>query len=259
MRIFYLLGSFALIGTFLSGCSCERDDDNRKKAEDLSRPPRPLVAKPVPEQLKVEVSPQVGATDARPIAIVVAKDPSFCSTIRGEWKFSGHVLCTDQPLDLAETRLKRAVSYLKETYPRHTGKAPVHLFTDPARSEVGWRLMLKEPGFFSYGYLPGLEEKKLTNTTLAALHSRGARVLVLGIEESKRLEILRNVASRRGLSVVPLGSDATLKKAVTFMKGRDARLAPPPQPVKRPPPPKEPQPLKEPPPLKEPNTAEPRP
>lgn len=222
----FLLGSFVLIGTFLSGCSCERKGD-AKQAEDLSRPPPPLTAEPVPEQLKVEVYPQTGATDPRPIAIVVAKDPSTCRTVREEWKASGHVLCIDEPFELAEPRLKRAIAYLKSTYPRHTGKPPVHLFTDVVRSEVGWRLMLKEPGFFSYGHLPGLEEEALTNTTLAALHSQGARALVLGVGESKRLELLKNVAARRGLRVYPLGKKAgTAREAATLMKQRDLRLAP---------------------------------
>lgn len=226
MRLTHLLGSFVLIGTFLSGCSCGRSEAEKLR-EDLSRPPPPLTAAPVPEQLKVGVYPQLGATDPRPIAIVIAKDPASCRTIREEWKTSGHVLCIDQPFELAEPRLKRAVAYLKSTYPRHTGKPPVHLFTDAVRSEVGWRLMLKEPGFFSYGYLPGLEETALTNTTLAALHSRGARALVLGINESKRLELLKNVAARRGLQVYPLGGEqGTIREAIAVMKRRDQRLAP---------------------------------
>lgn len=228
MRRFVLLGSFILIGTFLSGCSCERSKDEKRQTEDLSKPPPPLTLKPVPPDLNVEVFPQVGATGARPIGIVVAQDPSFCSTLKEEWKSMGHVLCTDSPPELAEARLKRAIAYLKEAYPRHTGKPPVHLFTDPARSEVGWRLMLKEPGFFSYGYLPGLPEKALTNTTLSALHSRGARALALGLEDSNRLESLKNVAARRGLQVYPLGSQTgTLREAIALLKKRDARLAPP--------------------------------
>ena len=222
----FLFGSFVLIGTFLSGCSCERKD-NAKQSEDLAKPPPPLIAQPVPENLKVAVYPQGGAQDPRPIAIVVAKDPASCRTVREEWKAAGHVLCIDEPFELAEPRLKRAIAYLKSTYPRHTGKPPVHLFTDVVRSEVGWRLMLKEPGFFSYGYLPGLDEEALTNTTLAALHSRGARALVLGVDESKRLELLKNVAARRGLQVYPLGKAAgTIREAVNLMKRRDSRLAP---------------------------------
>lgn len=246
MRMFYLLGVFALIGTFLSGCSCERSGDSGTKAEKASGPPPPLTAQPVPKELKVEVSPQIGATDPRPIAIVVAKDSSSCRAVREEWKSSGHVLCIDQPFEAAEPQLKRAIAYLKETYPRHTGKPPVHLFTDAARSEVGWRLMLKEPGFFAYGYLPGLEEKALTHTTLSALHSRGARSLAVGLDGSKRLELLKNVAARRGLQVVPLGSGGgNLRQAVALLKARDARFAPPEQSDKGPQPLKEQQVTKE--------------
>jgi hypothetical protein len=229
MRRFYFVALFALIGTFLLGCSCERandkNGDNKGPTEDLSQPPPPLTLKPVPPELKVDVFPQVGATDARPIAIVVAQDGTFCTTVREEWKAMGHVLCIDQPLELAEPRLRRAVAFLKEAYPRHTGKPPVHLFADRSRSEVGWRLMLKEPGFFSYGFLPGLEESALTNTTLSALHSRGARALALGASDSNRLEFLKNVAARRGLQVYPLGPQAgALRQAIALLRSRDARF-----------------------------------
>jgi hypothetical protein len=229
MRIILQLSSFVLIGTFLCGCSCERNSGSDRAVEDLSQPPPPLSVQAVPHQLKVDVAPQVGATSSRPIAIVVAKDPSVCATIKQEWRTSGHVLCTDQGFEQAEPLLKRAIAYLKKTYPRHTGQPPVHLFADAARSDVGWRLMLKEPGFFAYGYLPGIEEKVLTNTTLAALHSQGARALVLGLEDSKRLELLKNVASRRGLQVYPRGIRSTPGEASALMKQRDTRLATPQQ------------------------------
>lgn len=222
-----------LTGVLLVGCSCEDDSESKKGREtvDLSKPPSPLVVKAVPKELKVRVFPQKGATDPRPIALVVAKNPDFCATVREGWKTSGHVLCIDESTATAESRLRKAISYMKKTYPRHVGKPPVHLFADGESSGVGWRLMLKEPGFFAYAFLPGLEEKALTHTTLSALHGQGARQLVLGIDSSKRLNLLQTVAARRGLEIHPLGARSkSLEEVVALMKSRDSRLSASPAP-----------------------------
>jgi hypothetical protein len=215
----------SLLLMLVIGCTCARE--KKPPSEDLSKPPAPLVAQTVPADLKVEVYPQVGATSERPVVIVVAQDQSYCRSVREQYRSVGHVLCVDQPLEVAEPKLKQAAAYLKTTYPRHVASAPVHLVTDPARREVGWRLMLKEPGFFAHAFLPGLEEKALTNVTLSALHSRGARTLVLTLERSKRIDFLAEIAARRGLKLHPLGaSEVTLPRAVSLLQAADERLAP---------------------------------
>lgn len=208
------------------GCTCSRE--KKPLSEDLSKPPAPLVPQAAQADLKVEVYPQEGATSERPVVIVVAQDGSYCRTVREQYRSKGHVLCVDEALEVAEPRLKAAAAYLKRTYPRHVASAPVHLFTDPARREVGWRLMLKEPGFFAHAFLAGLEEKVLTNVTLTALHSKGARTLVLTLDASKRLDFIAEIAARRGLKVHPLGKSAdALERAVSLLQKADERLSPP--------------------------------
>ncbi len=230
MRAIFFICGLLLGGVGLLGCSCDGKEESKKTIQpvDLSKPPPPLVVKDAPRDLGVQVFPQKGATSARPIALVAAQDPSLCATVRKGWESSGHVLCTDAPAEKLESRLRQAVTYLKATYPRHVGKPPVHLFTSPERSDAGWRLMLKEPGFFAYAFLPGLDEKVLTHTTLSALHSRGARELLLGVGESNRLKLLQTVAARRGLQIHPLGPKSSeLEGVVARMRERDARFQPP--------------------------------
>lgn len=169
----------------------------------------------------------VGATSDKPVAIVLAEKPSMCAAVHGSLEAGTHVLCSTDGSNELEGKLKRALAYLKKEYSPYVGPPPVWLLTDPSRAEVGFRLALAEPSFFSFAYLPGLPEKSLTATTLSALHERGARHLVLTMKASNRLKLLKNVASRRGLEMHFLTTPpGDVSAPLGIFRANDARLSP---------------------------------
>lgn len=212
---------FGLMVSATLGCSCDEEDE-----EDLTRPPAPLVDKGVPGGLGVEIYPVVGATDARPVSLVFA-GPQVCQKAKAALGARSHVLCSHEQASSGE-RMKKALAYLKKTYPRHVAGPPSAVLTDPARAELGWRLALAEPEFFSRLYLPGLPRKVLTATTLSALTAGQAKLLLLTGQADKRLDFLSHVSRRRGLQVVALGDEpAALDGALRRILSDDPRLSPP--------------------------------
>lgn len=220
------LGALLLLGG--AGCACEKEETKTSASDG---PPPPLKERAAPSDLGVQIYPAVGAVQAWPTVVVLSSVDAYCSAVKQEFVGRAHVLCSSQEAAKVEAHLKKALAFLKETYPRHVAPAPVLLVADPSRARLAFRLMLKEPSFFAHSYLAGLPEKVLTATTLAALHDQGARTLLLDLDESKRMKLLSNVASRRGLHLQALGADKDgLSRALTHLMKADERLSPKPGP-----------------------------
>lgn len=206
------------------GCSCDEESE-RAAGTGEGGPPPPLEETSVPSGIGAQVFAPVGATDERPVALVLAEETKYCERTRAVFQGRAHVICSGAKPEAAERELKAALRFLKDSYPRHVAPPPVIFIVDPPRAEVGWELMLKEPSFFSNAYLPGLEEKALTSTTLSALHDRGGRNLVLELAQSNRLKLLARVAARRGLVLHPLGPKGdTLGRALSILSKAEPRL-----------------------------------
>jgi hypothetical protein len=220
------IGLLTLFAFTVTGCSCEEESD-RETAAKQEGPPPPLEEKTVPSNVAAQIFPPVGATDERPVALVLAKDGKYCESVRRFFQQRCHVICSSAEPARAKQTLEGSLRFLKKSYPRHVASSPVLLVVDPARADAGWRLMLEEPSFFANAYLPGLEEKVLTSTTLSALHDRGARTLVVDLEQNSRLELLARVALRRGLDLRPVGRNKeALKKALGILSAAEPRLSP---------------------------------
>ncbi len=215
--------SVAALAVFLISRSSEDENSKKDKSEG---PPAPLVDKGAPKELDVEIYPVVGATDARPVSLVFASDPAVCSKTKTSLGSRSHVLCCGDPPASAQNKMKKALAYLKKTYPRHVAGPPSALVADPMRAELGWRLALAEPGFFSRLYLPGLERKVLTATTLSALTKGEAKLLLISGASDERLDFLATVAGRRGLKVEAVGQGPpALDLALQRIHESDPRLA----------------------------------
>lgn len=182
----------------LSGCTCER---SKSTAPDLSKPPAPLELQKPPAEVRASIYPLVGSTSESPVVLVAASEPSLCVQARAKFGKDSHVICSQTSAQDLGKDLKRALRFLKETYPRHVGGPPVLLLAAASHAEAGWLLMLSEPGFFAHASLEGLKPRVLTSTTLEALKRGGARTLVLNVEEDERLTFLKNIAKRHGLTV----------------------------------------------------------
>ncbi len=224
LQVPWLRAFFIAAGLFVtSSCSCE---DEKKKTEDLSRPPAPLVVQTAPQSLQAQVFPLAGSTSPHPVVIVLSAQGTLCKETRAALGKLSHVLCSAVAPPQLEKETKKALAYLKATYPRHIAVAPVVLIAGPQRSEVAWRLMLAEPQFFSHSYIEGLKERVLTFTTLQALNSGGAKTLALDLPTSKRLDFLAQVAKRRGLQLRAVGKGAKSRsEALQLLLAADPRFS----------------------------------
>jgi len=113
---------------------------------------------------------------------------------------------------------------VKETYAAFTEGPPVFLVADEKQTPLAWKMMLKDPGFFGHAFLSGLDPAGVSGTKLSALHTQGAKTLVLQGESSKYLELHKKAASRGGLKVHNLDKSAeALTKGLVLLRVSDER------------------------------------
>jgi len=214
------------------GCTCE--PHSGPKVQEKTLPP--LVDVGVPSDIQAEIYPAVGATSARPVLLVFASQPELCALARQKQPRDLHVLCTQ--LDGAaaqghaasdlEARMKKALRFVKEKYPRHVASSPALLFCDEPASSFCFQLMLREPAVFAHAYLPGLVPEQLTATTLYALFSGGARTVVLSAPLPANQAPLLAMAERGGLALkVAAPSTHAGRQALDTLRQQDPRLSAP--------------------------------
>ncbi len=211
--------------SFLAACSCEKD----KKSEPQSKPPARLVFGGVPSRIKVEIYPVEGTIAPRPVHIVFAREPSFCSQVREARRRLAHVLCLpvgfQGNVDQAAQQMKEGLRFFKDKYRRYVSGSPAHLLADEAYTQLGFSLMLQEPLALSHGYLAGFRAEQLTSAALYGLFHGGAKTLALKEGFGEEQARLRAMATRGGLLVRALGDGPqALSQALSLLQERDPRL-----------------------------------
>lgn len=220
------LGVLLVIGcqVFSSGCSCE--EEKKTALTEISLPPLELQG--TPQSVQAEVYPLLGSTKASPVVLVLAEDPLYCSQTRQKFAELAHVLCSLPSSDGAaqpdaEAKLRAALVFLKKQYSRYLDSSPVLFVAGPPYGDAAFKMMLAEPGFFAHAYLAGFDSGALTNTLLAALHSKGAKTLLLDGTMNPELRLLSTAAGRANLQVLTVGSGAeALTRALDLLIQADA-------------------------------------
>ncbi|HXS18455.1 MAG TPA: hypothetical protein VN764_14760, partial [Polyangiaceae bacterium] len=126
----------------------------------------------------------------------------------------------------SEDRMKKALAFLKDKYPRHVAGSPALLFCDERQSLLCFQLMLREPAVFAHAYLPGLAPQQLTATTLYALFSGGAKTVILSTPLAKDQAPLLAMAERGGLALEVAGQTSRAPQvALDTLRQHDQRLS----------------------------------
>lgn len=183
-----------------------------------------------PDELVAVVHPAIGATSARPAVLVFGDSEDTCAAVRGAEPKGVHVLCLmpgkNVPEADAEEQMKKALKFLKEKYPKYVAGSPVHLLCEERYSQLGYKLMLREPGVFAHAYLPGVEPSQLSSTSVYALFSGGAKTLLLAQPLRADQAPLVAMADRGGLLLKDSGPfPAGMVSALDTLFSRDPRIA----------------------------------
>lgn len=220
-----ILGAASFL--FLAGCSCEDETETSSQPEG---PPPPLVAVGVPRSVQAELYPLVGSSSRRPVVMTLAEEARFCEQTRASFSKLAHVICSSPSSDgspsvESEAKLRNALVFLKKSYPRYLSKSPVIFVVGPSYEQIGWKMLLAEPGFFAHTYVSGENQPELSNTLMAALHGKGAKTLILDGELGSADRIISQAAGRAGLRLESVGSGPeALKRALAILVEADPRL-----------------------------------
>lgn len=215
-----------LIG-WAAGCQKSKEK-SRNVQDDLPT----LQVRGVPSSVEAEVYPVEGAIDRRPVAVVISERAGDCGAIREAYLGQVHVLChlpggAEADARHFESRVRRALSYLKSTYPTYVAGAPLHLFSSSRYSSGALRMVLREPAVFAYSYLEGVRSAALSASVFVALADQGARILLVGEKFAPRTASLAAAARRRGLWSAGVGMDRLgLDRAARTFRRADPRIAP---------------------------------
>ena len=189
----------------------------------------------LPEAVQAEVHPAVGARTSRPVAIVLSDRGQDCQRVLQSYGGDSHVVCSlpaapsggaQHPDRREEERhVLEAMELLKSSYAPYIAGSPVHLFVGVSHTDVGLRMLLREPSVFGYSFFAGRGKGFTESATWAALVAGRARVVLKSGEYSPRTAVLARTARRHGLFSAALGpGDVAWSRAVRTLRRADPRL-----------------------------------